>query len=376
LRGVKPEAIQFLSSTGVYGPAIIVPVILADELGASEALIGIVAGLFASAGFFSSYMFGRASDVYGRRIILLVGLGLTVAATVAQGISIIVGGVPVFAAVRILIGFASGMFPAALLAYAYEAKSKMGKFSSWSAAGWGVGNLSVGLFGAMYEYAYFYCAAILIASFVIALTLRFGKEVRMDVPLFPVALIKRNAPVYSAMLIRHTGASMIWVTYPLFLQSIGADVMWVGIIYAVNAFGQFFIMNVLDRYDPALLVAVGLASSALTFFTFLLADNYWQIVPSQLLLAASWACLYVGSLRYVMDRNKEKATVSGLLSSVLNVSGIVGPVLGGFAALSIGFKGTIAIASVAGAISLVIFLYGLKASGEFYRLGRLTRGRA
>ena len=373
---MKPEAIQFLSSTGVYGPAVIVPIILAGELGASEAMIGIIAGLFATAGFLSSYIFGRASDVYGRRLILLAGLGLTVAATIAQGLSIMVGGLGVFAAVRVLIGFASGMFPAALLAYAYDAKSKMGKFSSWSAAGWGVGNLTVGLFGVMYEAAYFYCAAVMMASFVVALTLRFGKEVRMDVPLFPVALIKRNAPVYSAMLIRHTGASMIWVTYPLFLQSIGADVFWVGVIYAVNSLGQFVIMNVLDRYDPALLVAVGLGSSALTFFTFLLAGNYWQIIPSQILLAASWACLYVGSLRYVMDRNKEKATVSGILSSVLNISGIIGPVLGGFAALAIGFKGTIGIASVMAAVAFFIFLYELRSSGEFYRLGRLTRRRA
>lgn len=372
---MRPETIQFLSSAGVFGPAIIVPVILADELGASSAVIGVVAGLFAAAGFFSSYLFGRASDVYGRRLILLSGLGLTVVATAAQGVSVLVGGIHVFAAVRILIGFASGMFPAALLAYAYENKSKMGKFSSWAAAGWGVGNLSVGLFGAAYEWAYFYCAGILMLSFAIAATMRFGQEFKMHVPLFPAALIRRNAPVFSAMLIRHTGANMIWVTYPLFLQSIGADLTWIGVIYAVNAFGQFFIMNVLDRYDPAFLVAVGLGSSALTFFTFLLAEEYWMIVPSQILLAAAWASLYVGSLRYVMDRNKEKATVSGLLSSVMSISGMLGPVLGGFAAVSIGFKGTIAVASIMSGVAFVIFLYELRASGELYRLRRLIVGR-
>ncbi len=124
-----------------------------------------------------------------------------------------------------------------------------------------------------------------------------------------------------------------------------------------------------------MLVAVGLASSAVTFFTFLLADNYWQIVPSQVLLAASWACLYVGSLRYVMDKNKEKATASGILSSVLSISGVVGPVIGGLAAVTIGFRGTIGIASLMSAIAFGIFLYELKASGEFYRLGRLTLRR-
>ncbi len=368
---MKPEGIQLLSSAGVFGPAIIVPVILADQFEASKSLIGLIAGLYATAGFISTYAFGRASDVYGRRKILLAGLGLTVIATMAQAMSLIYNSFEAFVFVRILIGFAAGMFPAALLAYAYDAKSKMGKFSSWAAAGWGIGNLGVGVFGSLYEWAYFYCAGILMVSFILALTLKFGKECRMDVPLFPIALIKRNAPVYSAMLIRHTGANMIWVTYPLFLKSIGADITWIGAIYAVNAFGQFFIMNILDRYDPAVLVAVGLGSSAVTFFAFLFVGTHWQIIPAQLLLAASWASLYVGSLRYVMDKNKEKATASGILSSVMSISGIAGPILGGVAAAALGFKGTITIASIMSAIALMIFIYELRVSGELYRLRRL-----
>jgi MFS family permease len=369
---MKPEAIQLLSSAGLFGPAIIVPTILQDQLGADEVLIGLIAGGFATAGFVSSYVFGRASDVYGRRLILFTGLLMTVIATLAQVVSLAFGGLGFFAGVRILLGFCGGMFPAALLVYAYEAKGKMGKFSSWGAAGWGVGNLGVGLFGTFYEGAYLFCAGILLLSYIIALKLPFSKEQRMEVPLFPVALIKRNAPVYLAMLIRHTGANMIWVTYPLFLKSIGADVTWIGVIYAVNAFGQFFIMNYLDRYDPAMLVAVGLASSAITFFTFLLADSFWEIIPAQILLATAWACLYVGSLRYVMDRNKEKATATGILSSVMNISGIVGPVLGGLAAAILEFKGTIAVASVMAGVAFALFMYELKRSGEIYRI----RGRS
>ena len=197
----------------------------------------------------------------------------------------------------------------------------------------------------------------------------------MEVPFFPADLIKKNAPVYSAMLIRHTGASMIWVTYPLFLESIGADIAWIGVIYAVNAFGQFFVMNILDAYDPALLVAVGLGSSAATFFTFGLVGSYWQIIPAQILLATAWGCLYVGSLRYVMDRNKEKATVSGLLSSTISISGIIGPVIGGVAATAYGFKGTIAIATVMSVIALAIFMWDLMKSGELYRMRVRSRSQ-
>ncbi len=370
---MKANAIQLLSSAGLFGPAVIVPVILQDQLGASKDLIGLIAGSFAAASFISSYFFGRASDVHGRRVILLIGLFLSGIATALQAVSVLVGGLEFFIAVRILIGFASGIFPAALLAYAYDTRGgKMGSFSALGAGGWGVGNLAVGLFGLFYEQAYaqvyLMCTIIIFASFVIALELPFAKETSMSVPLFPKALIKRNAPVYASMLIRHTGANMIWVTYPLFLISIGASPEMVGLIYAVNAFGQFGFMAIMDRFDPTVLVAVGLASSAATFYTFTLVGSFWEIIPSQILLAAAYSSLYVGSLRYVMDRNEEKATASGLLSSTMSVSGIIGPVLGGLAATAFGFKGTIMIATLMSVAALGIFLYALNRSGEFYRL--------
>lgn len=371
---MKPEAIQLLSNAGLFGPVIIVPVILQNDFGATNDVIGLIAGAFAAFGFISSYLFGRASDMHGRRLVLQLGLLLSGMVTVVQAAALMWGGFVFFSGIRILLGFCGGIFPAALLAYAYESKSKMGKFSAWGAAGWGIGNLTVGLFGTFYEAAYLYCAAILFLSYFIALRLPFTHEVRMEVPFFPVKLIRTNAPVYSAMLIRHTGANMIWVTYPLFLASIGADATWIGIIYAVNAFGQFFVMNVLDSFDPALLVAVGLGSSAATFFAFTLVGSYWQIIPAQILLAIAWGCLYVGSLRYVMDRNKEKATVTGLLSSTMSMSGILGPVFGGIAATAVGFKGTIAIATVMSLIALTIFVYDLMRSGELYRMRLLSRG--
>jgi len=371
---MKAHSIQLLSNAGMFGPVIIVPVILQDNFDATKDLIGLVAGGCAAAGFISSYAFGRASDMYGRRKILILGLLLSGIATILQTVTLLWGGLVSFAFMRILMGFCSGIFPAALLAYAYSTQSgRMGRFSAFGAAGWGVGNLAVGFFGVFYEGAYLFCAALLFASFALAIMLPFSKEVKMQVPLFPATLIKKNASVYSAMLIRHTGANMIWVTYPLFLESIGADMEWIGIIYGVNSFGQFFFMMLLDRYDPAILVALGLGSSALTFYTFTLAGSFWEIMPSQLLLAFAWSCLYVGSLRYVMDRNEEKATVSGLLASTTSISGILGPVFGGFAATAFGFTGTIAIATFMSVIALGVFLYELDRSGEFNRL--MSRSR-
>ena len=365
---MRPEAIQLLSSAGTFGPIILVPIILAEDFDVSEGVIGVVVALFAMASFVSSYTCGRAADVYGRRFILLIGLGLSGAVTLLHIASLWFDSVAMFIAVRVALGFAAGMFPAALLAYVYETKSKMGKFSSWGAAGWGMGSLIIGFFGALYEWAFVYCATILFLSFAIALTLPFPTERRLHVPKFPIALIRRNAPVYTSMLIRHTGANMIWVTYPLFLISIGADSALIGAVYAVNAFSQFLIMNYIDRFEPSALIAFGTGASAVTFVIFALSDSYWQILPAQVLLASSWSCLYVGSLRYVMDKNEEKATATGLLSGMMSISGILGPLAGGFTAVAIGFRGTMLVASVMALIALAVFLYELSAAREIYRL--------
>ena len=365
---MRPEAIQLLSSTGSFGPVILVPIILSSHFESTEEFIGLVVAAFAIASFVSSYASGRAADVYGRRKILLIGLFLSGVVTLLHVGTLMVDSLPLFVAARVLLGLCAGMFPAALLAYAYEMKSKMGKFSSWGAAGWGMGSLCVGLFGTMYEGAFLACAAIIFASFGLALTLPFPKEKRMYVPLLPVSILKKNAPVYSSMIIRHTGANMIWVTYPLFLMSIGADEVMIGVVHAANAFSQFTIMNFIDRFRPTMLVGVGIGASAVTFLMFSLAGSFWEVIPMQVILASAWACLYVGSLRYVIERNEEKATVTGLLSSSISVSGILGPVAGGFAAAAVGYRGVMLIASAMSIIALLIFLIALRMSGEVYRV--------
>ena len=370
---MRPQAIQFLSGAGTFGPVILIPVILADDFGASNTVIGVIVGAFAAAGLLANYAFGRASDIYGRRAVLLVGLYLSGIVTLLQVTTLWSDSILMFATVRVLLGFCAGIFPSALLAYAYEIKTKMGRFSAWGAAGWGIGNLSVGFFGILYEWAFLYCSVILFVSFGIALTLPFRKEKRIAVPRFPKKLIKRNAPIYLSMLVRHTGANMIWVTYPLFLMTIAADETLVGVIYAINAFSQFTIMNFIDRYEPSMLVAFGLAASAVTFLVFSMMGSYWEIIPAQVLLASSWACMYVGSLRYVMDKNEEKATATGILASTMSISGILGPILGGLAATVTGFRGAMVIASLLAAVGLALFFYEMKAAGELYRLRTSSR---
>lgn len=52
----------------------------------------------------------------------------------------------------------------------------------------------------------------------------------------------------------------------------------------------------------------------------------------QILLGFSWATLYVGSLKFIIETNEETGTAAGLFNSVMSFASIVGPVLGGILA--------------------------------------------
>ncbi|UCC93667.1 MAG: MFS transporter, partial [Thermoplasmata archaeon] len=153
----------------------------------------------------------------------------------------------------------------------------------------------------------------------------------------------------------------IWTFWPLFLIDLGADYVWVGIIQFINPLAQFgFMWLVTDKVRSTLLFPIGLVLSALTFVTFLLARNPWELLPTQILLGVSWGCTYVGALRGCTESSEEKATAAGLFNSTTSMSAILGPL---FATLIVGITGsyetTMIFASVMSLVSLVLY-YGLR----------------
>jgi len=154
--------------------------------------------------------------------------------------------------------------------------------------------------------------------------------VRVRIPLLPVAVLRRNLSIYASMLIRHTGAIMVWVIFTLYLFDIGEMTgLEVGIVYTVNPLVQYVVMQRTERIPTGTLVAGGLGLSALTFLTFAISANFWWILGTQVVLGVSFATLYTGALRDLTQRNRETATAGGLLSSVMSVASILGPIAGG-----------------------------------------------
>jgi MFS family permease len=357
----RPLTIQFLAGAATFSSIIFIPNYAGHVLGATDFQVGIIVFSFAMAAFWASYFFGRLADVRGRRGVLKVGLGLASLASLTQ----IVAPDPWTLAVsRALVGITIGMFPAALLAYAHETRQPLGRFVSMGSLGWGVGSLLAGIVSTLPDSEalgvrlVFALSSVLFAlAFLLVLRMPFPKHTSISVPMFPVDVIRRNLSVYASILVRHTGANMIWVIFPLYLEDalyIPKDL--IGVLYLTNTLTQFTFMMVMDRFRSDRLVAVGLLAAAMTFFLFTLARNFWEMLPIQVLLGFSWSSLYVGSLRYVMERSVERATSTGILGSAINLSQAIGPLLGGVIAFTYGRVGVMYAASAMALAALLIFL--------------------
>ncbi len=350
-----------LSNAAIFSSLMLISLI-AEELGASATEIGIIVASYSMASFAASYIFGRLSDIHGRRLFLISGLVISAIACTTQyfaydTLTLLIA--------RIFTGFASGIFPAALLAYAYESKRRMNKFLAWGSGGWGLGTVIGGLVATVFTIqAPFLFSAVLMALAVpIALRMPFTKDVKMSVPLFPIKVIKRNISIYAPVLVRHTGACAIWVMYPIFIRGLDGSgtalFFWVGVLYGINSITQFIVMGRLKR-KSSVLIPWGLALSVITFISFTFCDSIWLLMPTQITLAIAWALIYVGSIKFIMKHNQERATATGFLNSVLQMSAILGSLIGG---LIIDWTGNLLapmyLAAVMGLVSLSMY-YGLR----------------
>jgi MFS family permease len=323
---LKTETIQIMSGAAMLSAYTFVPILAREQLGISEIFITLIAGGYAAATFVASYIFGRAGDVYGRRIVIRLGLLL---ATISFSLLLVSTSLETLFLIRMTNGFCLGMYPGALAAYAYESRMKMGRFATWGATGWAIGTLLAG-YAAVYGiyYAFAMSSLFMGIAFASALTLPRIPRISMKVPLFPVETFKRNLHVYAAVVLRQTSAAAVWTLWPLFLYDLGGTTFTIAIVQATNSIAQVvFMVSITDRVGSRKLILTGLLASAITFAWFPLASNIVEILPSQIVLGLSWATLYVGSLKYVTEYNEDRSTASGLLQSMLALSGVLGPMI-------------------------------------------------
>ena len=356
---MRLEAIQFLSNLSIFATTTFIPII-ALTVTKDPFLIAMIIVAYNIAVFLANYACGRGADIYGRRVFLLVGLFLSAIAFAAH---LLMRDIISFTVVRILTGIAIGMWGPAILAYVFEAKKSLGKIMGYGGLGWGTGIFLAGMLAvywdsqALYERMYLLSTVGLLLSFFIAVGLPKLKEVKLKIPLFPVTVIKKSYPAYLALVIRHTGATGVWALLPLYLKTqLGFSDTDIGIIYASNAFIQFAVMYYADRLPSKTAINMGLIISIGSFFFFPWALTVWAWTVLFVIIGGAWSLLYVGATVYVMERNVERATSTGLLQGSTNMAGITGPLIGGLVVQFGPFVYNFYIATILSVVALVLFL--------------------
>jgi MFS family permease len=290
--------------------------------------------------------FGRLGDMVGRKKMVI--LGFLVSAVVFYGHNFIRDLRSLFI-IRMCAGIGAAMVPGPLAALVGSAS--VGVFTASGSFGFMIASV---LAGFLHENGMVFTTSAVMCVIGMLLTLGVREHVkRLRVPFFPWRIIKKNADIYVPYFIRHSAASAIWAIFPIYLTTLGADTVLIGILYAINPLMQFTFMLVLRRVQSDRLITIGLVASVLTFLGYTTAFHWGFLIGLQALLGFSWANLYLGSMKHLLEENAEQATATGILNSVFGLSGIVGPLIGGLVSF-FGLRALLAFSTLVAASGFIV----------------------
>ncbi len=334
---MKLNAIQLFINSSIMMTNLFIP-ILASSLGASGTQIGLIGAAYGTSLFISTYIFSRAAEAFAPKKLLYAGF---LSAAITFLLQIFATDPLSLGVIRALAGFSVGIYPATLLLYVYNLKRSIGKFSSFMPLGWAVGNLLAGLIAIYWTVreififsSFFFALAFLITLSLPPTEVRTGKKGNY----FSSDILRKNWNIYFGFFLRQIGANNVWIIFPLYLVSLGANELQVGILYAINPILQFFIMRRLDSYNTTSLIHAGDIFSAAAFIVLIPLATYYQAIPGLVLIAFSYSSLYVGSTRMLIETNEEKGAAAGLLNSSIAFASIIGSLIGGIILEHYGFR--------------------------------------
>ncbi|MEM0351135.1 MAG: MFS transporter [Archaeoglobaceae archaeon] len=328
---MKVSIVNFLTQLSIASSLLFIP-IFAKELGASDLELGLISSAYSLSTLIASNIFGRISDYYERKKIILLGLAISAFFFFSQSFATN----PLqLLLVRAMLGFSIGIFPPALISYAYSKNKNIGYFSSFGSLGWAVGQLIAGII-VLYWGIFTLGSILTLMAFFIILNEKIPSE-KINLR-SPLRLLKENFSVYFAFFIRHTGASAVWLIFPIYLSELGISKFWIGAIYFTNSFLQFLIMQKIDRFDPKILMNLGAIFSGIAFYLYSISSQIWEFLFAQFFIAFGWSSIYVGALKMLLNENVERSSVSGFLNSTINLSTVIGSIFGGFIAENFGYK--------------------------------------
>ena len=161
--------IALLANSGIMAPFVVVP-ILAENIGLSYDILGIVGFTYGISCFISYYVFGRLSDNLGKRkVFILIGFLLS---SLTIALHIYADDAVKLMALRALSGFSIGIFSFPFVAYAHDVFGNRGVsfVSAFSSLGWAIGGFLISILGDIAE-TFLVSSLLFLLAFILSLKL-------------------------------------------------------------------------------------------------------------------------------------------------------------------------------------------------------------
>lgn len=373
-------AFAIFSSTMSKSP--VLP-LFADYLGASEAHIGFIAAASTVVGILVSLPAGVLSDLWGRRRVILLAMGVFASAPFFY---LLVTGVWGLVAVRIYHGLATAIFGPVALAlvadlFSKDRGEKMGWYSSATLVGRSAAPFAGGvLLGAFalsavigYRIVYIVCGIGGVLALLLALRLPIQTGVATSGPTVPAGSKWREVKQGLREILSHTGIlftsateAVQYLAYgtmevflPLYALKIGLNPYKIGLLLGLKVVVLTLTKPVMGRFSDRhgrrgqIVMGLLVGAAGLTLVPF--CRSFWALLPISLAFGLSMATVTASTAALVSDLAKSGSygAALGTMSMIMDIGHASGPIVSGLLigayGYGVGFP----------AIGLVLALVGL-----------------
>ena len=349
----------FFQHAGVSIVFVFMPII-AKGVTDSILEIGLIVASFSFAQILSEIYFGRHSDKKGTRL-KFIRIGF-IGCAAAFGLHYFADDITLLFLARIGAGIASGIMIPAMIAYAYELnveKKRAATIISFHALGWLAGIAAAG-FANDLKLIFLISAASFVIGLMFTIKLpNISQEKELE-PGTTKKIIVKNKFLFLSLLLRHIGAAAVWTILPLMLiEKLGAELYQISIIYVANTLTAFILMNLMAsriNFSNITKFKIGIGCTVFVFVGLSVITDWWMAMPFMALVGATWAFLFIGGNFHLMENNP-RSTSTGIFSSTLSISMVIGPVIAGIIAFTFDY---VVVMYFAIAIIVCAFVVSLK----------------